>query len=107
MWGTGTGTLSALMCYHKHVMAKKNLITQNKNILGGKPIIAGTRMSVEVILELLAGGMEIEDILKEYRFLTKKQVQAALDYATKIVGKEESYIFDKSRTVANEISGRR
>lgn len=57
----------------------KGLITQDPNILGGKPIILGTRMSVEVILEFLAGGMDIKEILKEYSFLTKGQVQAAID----------------------------
>lgn len=79
----------------------KNLITQDPNILGGKPIIAGTRMSVEVILELLSSGMEITDILKEYPFLKKNQVQAAIDYAARMVGKEESYIFDKSHEVSS------
>lgn len=59
----------------------KKLIIQDPNILGGKPIIAGTRMSVEVILEFLAGGMEIKEMLKEYPFLTMGQIQAAIRYA--------------------------
>ena len=80
-------------------MAKKNLITQNPNILGGKPIIADTRMSVESILELLSAGMEIKEILKEYSFLKKEQVRAAIDYAAKMISKEESYFFDKSQSV--------
>lgn len=80
----------------------KSLITQDPNILGGKPIIAGTRMSVEVILEFLAGGMDTKDILKEYSFLTKAQVEAAVDYAAKIVGKEESYIFDTAKTLSSK-----
>lgn len=84
----------------------KKLIIQDPEILGGKPVIAGTRMSIEVILELLAGGMEIKDILKEYPFLKKEQIQAAVSYAAKLLAKEESYIFDKSHTVAHEISHR-
>jgi len=80
----------------------KNLIIQDPNILGGKPIIAGTRMSVESILELLSSGMETKQIIKEYPFLTSKQIQAAIDYAAKIVGKEESYIFDKSHMEPHE-----
>lgn len=80
-------------------MNSKNLIAQDPDILGGKPIIAGTRMSVESILELLSSGMEIKEILVEYPFLKKEQVQAAIDYAKTLVGKEESYIFDKSRSV--------
>ncbi len=82
----------------------KSLIMQDPQILGGKPIIAGTRMSVETILELLSSGLEKNEIIKEYPFLTKAQIQAAVDYAAKLVGKEESYIFDKAQSVAHEIS---
>ena len=64
----------------------KKLITRNSAILGGKPIIAGTRMSVEVILEFLAGGMEIKEMLREYPYLTKEQIQAAIRYAAGKVG---------------------
>lgn len=67
-------------------MSKRNLITQNPEILGGKPIISGTRMSVEVILEFLAGGMEIKEMLREYPFLKKEQIQAAIKYAAEKVG---------------------
>lgn len=85
----------------------KKLITQDPEILGGKPIIAGTRMSVEVILESLAGGMSINEMLKAYPFLKKEHIQAAVGYAAKLLSKEESYIFDKSHTMAHEISHRR
>jgi len=67
-------------------MKKTELITRDKNILGGKPIIKGTRMSVEVILEFLAGGMDIKEMLKQYPFLTRKQIEAAIEYATERVG---------------------
>lgn len=81
----------------------RKLITQDPKILGGKPIIAGTRMSVEVILESLAGGMSIEEMLREYPFLKKKHIQAAIDYAARVVSKEESYIFEKASVVTHEI----
>ena len=80
-----------------------DLITQDPNILGGKPIIKGTRMSVESILELLASGMEIDEVLKDYPILKKKHILAAINYASKLVGKTESYIFE----AAHEISRRR
>lgn len=80
-------------------MNKQNIIIQDPDILGGKPIIAGTRMSVENILELLSSGMEMKEILKEYTFLKKEHIQAAIDYAKNLVGKEESYIFDKSHNI--------
>ncbi|RJO61164.1 DUF433 domain-containing protein [candidate division WS5 bacterium] len=85
----------------------KNLITHEPEILGGKPIIAGTRISVEVILELISSGLNIKDIVKEYPFLKEEQIRAAIDYAAKIISKEESYLFDKSRAVTHEISRRR
>lgn len=82
----------------------KSLITQDPEILGGKPIITGTRMSVETLLELISSGMEKREIIKEYPFLTTKQIQAAVDYAARLVGKEGSYIFNKAQVVAHEIS---
>ena len=63
----------------------------NADILSGKPIIKGTRISVEFILELLSSGMSIEDILKEYPHLTKRDILAALEYATQRLKQEEVY----------------
>ena len=88
------------------------LITQDPDILGGKPIIKGTRMSVEAILELLASGMSVEDILKDYPILKKDHILAAVDYASELVGKTESYVFEtakaaRSQTIPHEISLRR
>jgi len=85
-------------------MKSKKFIVQDPDILGGKPIIAGTRMSVESILELLASDMGTEEILVEYPFLKREQIQAAIDYAKKLVSKEESYFFDKLNRTAHEIS---
>jgi len=66
-----------------------NRITYNPKIFGGKPIIKGTRISVEFVLELLASGMTSEEIIKEYPQLTKKDILAVLDYAAKTIKKEE------------------
>lgn len=66
-----------------------NRITYNPKILGGKPIINGTRISVEFILELLASGMTAEEIVKEYPQLSKRDILAALDYAAKTIKHEE------------------
>ena len=90
-------------------MQKKGLITKDPRILGGKPIISGTRMSVEVILEFLAGGMEIKEMLREYPFLTKGQIQAAIQYAAKQVGSKKSVssVSDKPRAILHEIHRRR
>lgn len=67
----------------------KSLITRDPGILGGKPIIAGTRMSVESVLELLASDMSTKEIIKEYPFLTKKQILACIEFAAKLSGRKE------------------
>jgi len=56
-------------------------ITSDPNILGGKPVIQNTRISVEFILELLASGLTEEEILKDYPHLTADDIQACLRYA--------------------------
>ncbi|HLC71318.1 MAG TPA: DUF433 domain-containing protein [Candidatus Nanoarchaeia archaeon] len=61
----------------------------DSEILKGKPIIAGTRISVEFVLELLSSGMNIDEILKEYPHLKKENVLEAIDYATKSLKHEE------------------
>lgn len=66
-----------------------NRITYNPKIFGGKPIIKGTRISVEFILELLASGMTPEEIVEEYSQLTKNDILAVLDYAAKTIKREE------------------
>ncbi len=53
-------------------------ITANPQILGGKPIIRGTRISVEFILDLLASDVSEDEILEDYPHLTKDDIQACL-----------------------------
>ena len=63
----------------------------DEKILAGKPIIKGTRISVEFILELLSSGMNVQEIIKEYPHLKKEDILAALTYAAKVLKKEEIY----------------
>jgi uncharacterized protein (DUF433 family) len=55
-------------------------ITLDQNILHGKPIIRGLRISVEMILELLAKGSSIQEIQEDYPELEFEDIQAALSY---------------------------
>jgi len=57
-------------------------------ILAGKPIIKGTRISVEFIVELLASGWAIDGILKNYPELKREDVLAALKYAAEVLREE-------------------
>jgi len=66
-------------------------IVIDQKILAGKPVIKGTRISVEFILELMSSGMSIEEILKEYSHLKREDILAALDYATRVLRHEEVY----------------
>ena len=60
-------------------------------ILVGKPIIKGTRISVEFILELLSSGMSTDEVIQEYPHLKREDVLAVLDYAAKALKHEEVY----------------
>ncbi|MBI2076303.1 MAG: DUF433 domain-containing protein [Candidatus Aenigmarchaeota archaeon] len=64
-------------------------IVFNPKILGGKPVIKGTRISVDFILELLSSGMSVDDIIREYPHLKRQDILAALNYAAKAIKKEE------------------
>ncbi|NOX60888.1 MAG: DUF433 domain-containing protein [Chloroflexi bacterium] len=66
-------------------------ITANPKILGGKPVIRGTRLSVEFILELLASGMSEEAILEDYPHITREDIRACLKYAARSC-KNEIYL---------------
>ncbi len=57
-------------------------------ILGGKPYVRGTRLSVEFILELVASGATRDDILKAYPQLTGRALEEALKYAAQAVKNE-------------------
>jgi uncharacterized protein (DUF433 family) len=67
----------------------KTRIVIRPDVLGGKPVIRGTRISVEFILSLLASGMDSDEILAEYRHLTREDILAALHYAENLVKHEE------------------
>lgn len=63
-------------------------ITSNASVLGGKPCIAGTRLSIEFILELIASGGAVADIVKAYPQLTAADVEAAVRYAARFLKNE-------------------
>jgi uncharacterized protein (DUF433 family) len=60
-------------------------ITINQEICHGKPTIRGLRYPVENLLELLASGMSIEELLQDYPDLEKEDFLACLEYASKLI----------------------
>lgn len=58
-------------------------ITLNPKVMTGKPVIRGTRLTVEFILNRLAHGAAIEEVLKEYQGLEEEDVRACILFATR------------------------
>jgi uncharacterized protein (DUF433 family) len=59
----------------------RNVITSDPQMLGGKPCIRGMRMGVHDVLDYLASGMSTEEILADFPYLTREDIQACLAYA--------------------------
>ena len=66
-------------------------ITSDPSVMLGKPVVAGTRITVESILEKLAAGETIEDLLEAYPNVTREGVQAALAFAAKALRADVIY----------------
>ena len=56
------------------------------DICNGKPVVAGTRITVQTILGFLAAGDSVDSLLKAYPSLSRKDIVAVFDYASKIAG---------------------
>jgi uncharacterized protein (DUF433 family) len=63
------------------VMSKAPRIIADPDIMMGKPVIEGTRITVELILTRLAEGRSVDDIVAEYPHVSRAQVTAAIEYA--------------------------
>ncbi|MBE0428157.1 MAG: DUF433 domain-containing protein [Nitrospirae bacterium] len=75
-------------------MTEKGLLKRiviNPKIMLGKPVIKGTRLTVEIIIEKLAYGETVEDLKRDYPFITEDDIRAALLYAAKRLAHEEVY----------------
>ncbi|MCB0619590.1 MAG: DUF433 domain-containing protein [Saprospiraceae bacterium] len=64
-------------------------ITINPKVMHGKPTIRNMRFTVTQMLELIAGGMSFQEILDDYPYLEKEDIQACLNYAAKIANTKQ------------------
>jgi uncharacterized protein (DUF433 family) len=64
----------------------------NSDVCNGKPVIRGTRIAVQTVLEFLAAGDSIEDVLEEYPSLKREDVQACIDYASRLMANHYSIV---------------
>jgi uncharacterized protein (DUF433 family) len=72
-------------------MMEKNLIISDPQVMLGKPVIAGTRITVELVLEKLAAGETVEQILEAHPKLTREEIQAALHFAAEALRSDVVY----------------
>jgi len=61
-------------------------------VLVGKPVIKGTRIAVEFVIDLLGRGWTMEEILREYNHLTAEDIRACLAYASEILRAEQFHL---------------
>ena len=66
---------------------------QHPGILVGKPVIKGTRLAVEFIIDLLAQGWGEREIIRNYPGITRQDIQACLSYASETLRGEKVYVF--------------
>ena len=76
----------------ENVMDWQERIVIDPKVLVGKPVIKGTRIAVEFVIDLLARGWTMEQVLKEYDHLTEVDIRACLAYATGVLKSEKVYI---------------
>jgi uncharacterized protein (DUF433 family) len=74
-----------------------NRIVVDDAILAGKPVIRGTRIAVDLLMDRLADGWSMEDILSAYPRLTRDDVLAAISFVTEVFREEEYVAVDKAR----------
>jgi uncharacterized protein (DUF433 family) len=67
-------------------------ITVDPNILVGKPVIKGTRIAVELVIDLLARGWTKEQVIQQYDHITTEDIQACLCYASETLKSEKVYL---------------
>ncbi len=66
-------------------------IAVDPKILVGKPVVKGTRIAVELVIDLLARGYSKEQILEQYDHITLEDIQACLGYASETLRSERVY----------------
>ena len=67
-------------------------IVINPDVCNGRPVVRGTRVTAQTVLEFLAAGDSVADVLEEYPGLTREDVQACLDYAARVMGNHFSVV---------------
>ena len=81
-------------------MRWEDCIEAHPDVLVGKPVIKGTRLAVDFIVDLLAQGWSEDDILRNYPGITEADVRACLRYASEVLRLERVYPIGAKRPAA-------
>lgn len=71
-------------------MSYHDRITANPNVMLGKPVIKGTRITVELILRKITGGFTFEEIVEMYPHISKEDILASVSYAASVLESEDT-----------------
>ena len=74
------------------VISMSERISISPDVCNGRPVVRGTRIAVQTILEFRAAGDSIEDVLEEYPSLVREDIQACLNYASRVMGNHFSVV---------------
>ena len=69
-----------------------NRIVIIPDVCNGRPVVRNTRITVQTVLEFLAAGDSVEEVLSEYPALTRVDVPACFDYASRLMGNHYSVV---------------
>jgi uncharacterized protein (DUF433 family) len=72
-------------------MGSEDWIEINADVCNGRPVLRGTRIAVQSVLEMLAAGDSVEDVLEAFPSLRREQVLACLDHAARLMGNRYSF----------------
>jgi uncharacterized protein (DUF433 family) len=85
-------------------MKRYNRIESNPNVMFGKPVIKGTRVTVELILRKLSAGLSAGEIVEEHPTITLEDIREAQIFAADLLANEEFFFAERLR---NSLIGRR
>jgi len=77
--------------------AWRDRITADPAVLVGKPVVRGTRLAVEFVLELIAAGWSFDEIVAEYPGLTVEDIRACVAYARDVLAEERVFPAARAR----------
>jgi uncharacterized protein (DUF433 family) len=76
------------------IMSTQDRIEMNPKVMLGKPVIRGTRITVEIILRKLGEGASHRELLEAYPNLTERDIQSAITYAAEVLAHEETVLVE-------------